>query len=205
MFLLAVAALGASEPTKVVAPEPIKPEGWIRYVDYPDDALRQGQVGTTWFDVLIDEAGQPFGCKTVSSSEVKALDEVSCRLMMQRARFQPARDQFGAAVPSVFRRSASWTLDGNGRRSAPPVDVLLTVSRLPEGTKPEVLVNVVEDPDGRSEVCSVATSSGSDRLDRIACDLVSKVQMADPLVGPTGTKVRAVRARRVAFRVGDAN
>lgn len=205
MFLLAVAALAASEPTEVRAPEPIKPEGWIRYTDYPDDALRQGQVGMTWFDVLIDDAGQPFGCKTVSSSEVKSLDEVSCRLMMQRAHFQPARDQFGTVVPSVFRRSANWTLDGNGRRSAPPVDLLLTVNKIPEGTKPEVVVNTVESPDGRSEACSVATSSGSDRLDKIACESMSGVQMVDPLVGPTGLKVRAVRARRVAFRISDAN
>jgi protein TonB len=200
MLSLTLISLAGATPVSVKGPEPIRPETWVRYTDYPTTVLRAGQVGTVWFEVMIDSAGKPYGCKVIVSSNVKALDDVSCRLMMARGRFEPARDQFGAAISSSFRRAANWSVNWRSARSEWPVDLSVKLNRLPDGVQPEVTVAVVEGADGSFEACSVAKGSGSEKLDQTACDAMKNARMVDPMIGPAGSPVRAVRLRRVSFQ-----
>lgn len=80
----------------------------IEYSDYPIlSALRRdsGEV-TMRFQVGTD--GRARNCVVLVSSGYAALDSTSCRLIEQRARFEPAVDQDGHAVPAIVSETVNW-------------------------------------------------------------------------------------------------
>lgn len=85
--------------------------GAIRNADYPRTASRGERGGTVvaFFDV--DEAGQPQGCRIVRSSGDPDLDATTCRLIVERFRYEPARDPYGRAVPDVMGWEQRWWLE----------------------------------------------------------------------------------------------
>jgi hypothetical protein len=50
------------------------------------------------------------GCTIDQSSGTSALDRATCRIMRSRARYTPARDSNGNAVPSPVEEEVTWTL-----------------------------------------------------------------------------------------------
>ena len=58
--------------------------------DYPVDALRGNQQGLVKTLVTVDAKGKPTACHVVVSSNVRSLDETSCRVLMTRATFPPS-------------------------------------------------------------------------------------------------------------------
>lgn len=85
---------------------------WFSAKDYPRDATIARQQGTTAFELQVDPTGLPSDCRITSSSGSKSLDDQTCTIMMSRARFKPARNANGKAVPTVFRHSMQWKLPG---------------------------------------------------------------------------------------------
>ena len=70
--------------------------------DYPTEALMNGLGGTAQFQLLIDEKGTVAGCDVLRDSGVPVLDVMSCQVLEQRAKFNPAIDSHGKAVRSVM-------------------------------------------------------------------------------------------------------
>jgi protein TonB len=73
--------------------------------DYPFQARRHGWEGTVIADLTIGVRGTVDKCDVVKSSGYKLLDDTTCSILVKRARFHPARDKDGRAVPDLFRTS----------------------------------------------------------------------------------------------------
>lgn len=78
--------------------------------DYPDAAIRSGEQGTSGIRFLVKEDGSLNDCHVIESSGSALLDQTSCRLIMARAKFQPAADRDGKPVTSFSFTRIRWVL-----------------------------------------------------------------------------------------------
>ncbi|UUR08638.1 energy transducer TonB [Sphingomonas glaciei] len=78
--------------------------------DYPVDAIRNEQQGAVAFVLAVSPEGRVTSCRIAQSSGSPALDGTTCRLLRSRARFQPARNEAGRAVPDEVRGRIKWIL-----------------------------------------------------------------------------------------------
>ncbi|HYI41827.1 MAG TPA: TonB family protein [Allosphingosinicella sp.] len=89
--------------------------------DYPLDAVRNREQGAVAFRLTVGPDGRPAGCSITASSGSASLDSSTCRLLTERARFQPARDSGGKAVADSIDGRIIWRLpddDVMGRSEA---------------------------------------------------------------------------------------
>lgn len=114
------------KPEKEVLPpaDPPKPEArkiepararanlasYVSDSDYPASAIRSEQQGTTRFRLSVAPNGKVTDCVVTSSSGSPTLDAATCRLMKSRARFTPAKDSDGKAVPDTAASAIRWVL-----------------------------------------------------------------------------------------------
>ena len=63
---------------------------WVKVGDYPVAALSANQQGIVKLLLTINAKGRPTNCKAVVSSRSAALDTTSCRILMDRAHFEPS-------------------------------------------------------------------------------------------------------------------
>jgi TonB family protein len=81
--------------------------------DYPAEALRKGEEGTVQVELVVDTSGRVSGCTTVQTSGSATLDRATCAILSRRARFNPAHDVNGNAVPDRVRTPPIvWRLEG---------------------------------------------------------------------------------------------
>jgi protein TonB len=79
--------------------------------DYPKEAVRHGWQGNVVVDITVSAEGQVSACKVVQSSGHQVLDDATCRIMFERARFIPAKDKDGKPVEDHFRTPpVTWRL-----------------------------------------------------------------------------------------------
>ena len=81
--------------------------------DYPADALAKGEQGTVQAELFVDADGRVSRCSILRSSSHRSLDDATCKILSQRARFTPARNADGKAVRStVVTPPVRWQLEG---------------------------------------------------------------------------------------------
>jgi TonB family protein len=85
-------------------------EPLITQDDYPPVSIRLGEHGAVGFSVTVSAAGMPTRCDIIASSGFPNLDSQTCALVLQRARFEPARTASGQAVSATFQQKVRWTL-----------------------------------------------------------------------------------------------
>ncbi len=91
------------------AAEKLKPI--FTYEDYPRDAIRAGMEGTVIVDLTVSERGTVADCRIVKSSGYRILDDTTCRLITERAKFIPEKDSNGIAIKSTYRPPPiTWSL-----------------------------------------------------------------------------------------------
>jgi protein TonB len=78
--------------------------------DYPADAIRNEQQGTTAVSLTIGTDGRVSGCSVSASSGSSSLDSATCRVIRSRARFTPAKDQNGNPIQGTFSQRIRWVL-----------------------------------------------------------------------------------------------
>jgi protein TonB len=78
--------------------------------DYPAAAAREGAEGTVLTRFVVDRSGQPTNCVIAQSSGNAALDEVSCRIVIERFRFEPARNAAGNRIEETRAQRIVWRL-----------------------------------------------------------------------------------------------
>ena len=78
--------------------------------DYPAAAMRANEQGRVSFTLDVDANGRVTACAITSSSGSASLDSATCRIMRSRARYTPARDANGKAIPSQDRAAVTWVL-----------------------------------------------------------------------------------------------
>ncbi|HEU0097136.1 MAG TPA: TonB family protein [Allosphingosinicella sp.] len=88
--------------------------------DYPAAALRNEEQGTTQFRLAVGKDGRVGACTVTSSSGSSSLDSATCRLMMRRAVFDPARDRRGRPRAGRYEGRIAWRIREPEER-APPV------------------------------------------------------------------------------------
>ena len=82
--------------------------GKIRDKDYPK-ALREANIsGTTVTEVAVDTSGRAAACRVTRTSGSRELDTTTCRLIMERFRFKPARNAAGQAVAAQIEYEQEW-------------------------------------------------------------------------------------------------
>ena len=110
-LLSAGSAKGEVEPRWLIFPLPEGAE--LRYLpvvvtlkDYPQQARRSGEEGTTLLSLQIDTSGRLRGCTTAQSSGSPLLDEQACRLYRERGRFELR----GTSEPVTVHAPVKWVL-----------------------------------------------------------------------------------------------
>jgi TonB family protein len=113
LLILFVAQVATSLPS---SPPPPSGTGDLRTLfsvtDYPPMAIQQHMQGTVVADLWISEKGKPSRCQIVRSSGYELLDDTTCKILLWRARFTPARDAFGKPVKDKVRTPPiTWGLE----------------------------------------------------------------------------------------------
>lgn len=169
----------APSPAWATAARPTgNPGEWVTVGDYPAKALREGFQGTTGFRVTIGTDGSVTGCTVTLSSGTTELDEATCRLVSQRARFSPALNAKGEAVVGQFSSRIRWVIPQN--EAAPGPIALKPFSRV---------ISFWVETDGSVSQCRVTANgidvTASDRQNPCAAG-----QSVAPLTDASGKPVR---------------
>lgn len=106
--------LATASAKPLYTPKAAKPKGdssrWLTTDDYPRRGLLNQREGRTSYRLSIDASGRVTSCSVVKSSGFEELDQATCQLLPRRARFEPARDEAGAAVSGSYAGSVTWRL-----------------------------------------------------------------------------------------------
>lgn len=86
------------------------PAGWVSTNDYPARDLREGNQGTTRFELTVGTDGRVAACTITRSSGFAGLDQATCDALTRRARFMPATDENGAKAVGRFSSSIRWVI-----------------------------------------------------------------------------------------------
>ncbi|QIG80421.1 energy transducer TonB [Stakelama tenebrarum] len=92
------------------AATPIDQAKWITAAQYPQGARDAGEEGTVGYVLLVDAEGKVTNCAISRPTRSWRLDTATCRILRERARFTPARDAQGRAVPGRFEGAFTWQL-----------------------------------------------------------------------------------------------
>jgi protein TonB len=83
---------------------------YVSDADYPSTAARNEEQGTTRFKLAVGSDGRVKECTVTSSSGSSALDATTCKLMRQRAKFQPATGADGKPTGDTVASAIRWVL-----------------------------------------------------------------------------------------------
>ena len=108
VWAYAAMAATVTPPPAAPLPQAVAPYAWIAAEDYPQQAARAGLGGWVGYALDVDAQGGVTGCKVTRYSGVAALDNITCGLLMRRARFLPARGADGKAVASHYAGRLMW-------------------------------------------------------------------------------------------------
>jgi protein TonB len=88
---------------------PVRIEGALSNADYRRARAPEGAAGTVMVSFRVRTDGRADSCSVIRSSGYDVFDEATCRLIEQRFRYQPARDESGRAVDWTIRTDYTWT------------------------------------------------------------------------------------------------
>jgi TonB family protein len=83
---------------------------YVQDGDYPVLAMRRGEQGVVGFELDVAPNGRVANCRVTQSSGSRLLDYATCRVMISRARFTPARNADGSAAPDTVTSAIRWSL-----------------------------------------------------------------------------------------------
>ncbi|HYD14093.1 MAG TPA: energy transducer TonB [Allosphingosinicella sp.] len=112
----AAPAAAAATPVPPSAAPP-RPTDWplpISDDDYPAAAIRGDEEGKVRYRLDIGADGRVARCTVTGSSGSATLDSATCRIVTRRARFAPARDSQGNAIPDARDGEVTWRLGEQG-------------------------------------------------------------------------------------------
>ncbi|MEH6723042.1 MAG: TonB family protein [Qipengyuania sp.] len=86
------------------------PAAWLSTDDYRPSWVRREMTGLARFRLEIAANGRVTDCTVTGSTGHGVLDTATCKLVTQRARFEPARSGTGEAVASSYSGAVLWQL-----------------------------------------------------------------------------------------------
>lgn len=84
------------------------PRRWLTAADFPTRQWKRRKSSIVTFRLDIDTAGRPTACFVPRVYTPEDYAATTCKLLMQRAAFQPARDQAGKPAASYYVNTVSW-------------------------------------------------------------------------------------------------
>lgn len=102
--------LGRPTLSAPVGVRAINPSNWINSQDtlpWPSRGFRSGQ-GVLRFTLRVDEEGRAEKCEVDRSTGSRRFDREACRILMERARFEPARGADGTAAKARYTSSVRF-------------------------------------------------------------------------------------------------
>jgi hypothetical protein len=87
------------------------PQQWFSVSDYPRDLRRQNKVSEIKVRLLVDAAGNPTKCTSLSNFDEPKFNELVCGIFMKRAKFEPAEFADGTKVPSYYINRVVFRLE----------------------------------------------------------------------------------------------
>lgn len=197
--IILAASLGyVSGPLKAV---PIGDRSnWVRANDL---AKISRDAARTTIDLIIDENGKAVDCRVVIGSGQNDLDKSVCRALVRRARFRPATTEDGSKVRYVYRDRITWAPQAEGRNYVrTDADLVITSEKLQQTPTGLAEVFVILSGGATPPRCKVASTSGSDVLDNLACEIAVNPEVAPPVTDANGEQVSAIRSFYVGFEPG---
>jgi len=89
----------------------IRPLGDLfKSTTYPSQAISEGNSGAVGLAMLIDETGKVRDCMVEQTSGYATLDTMSCFVIVNQARFEPAVGADGKPVKSASSQRISWRI-----------------------------------------------------------------------------------------------
>ena len=85
--------------------------GRLKDSDYPRALGDAGISGTVSVRYTVAVTGRVSDCTVTRSSGSTTLDDLTCRLIRERFRFAPSRDEDGVPVPAIIVENHSWLID----------------------------------------------------------------------------------------------
>ena len=99
---------GSGRGAGLVTP-PQRLEGALTNADYRRARPPEGAAGTVVVSFRVRTDGRVDRCAVARSSGFAVFDEATCRLIEQRFRFRPARDEGGRPLDWTIRTDFTWT------------------------------------------------------------------------------------------------
>lgn len=87
---------------------PVHIAGALTDADYARSGLPRGASGTVVISIRVRADGSVDRCRTIRSSGYAAIDTATCRLVVQRFRFRPARDASGRPIDYQLNTDFTW-------------------------------------------------------------------------------------------------
>lgn len=104
-------------PPAPPAPTRVRPAQWrvppsslITSNDYPAPSIRAEEEGRTEVRLFVSTAGRVQRCAVLVSSGFERLDAATCRVLTERARFTPARNERGRRAVGMVTAGITWRL-----------------------------------------------------------------------------------------------
>lgn len=83
---------------------------WLTSNDYPTGALKRGQSGRLIVRLDVDATGKAQGCRVLYRVASDEFANLTCKLILKRAKFTPALDEFGKPIKSYYIRTINWLM-----------------------------------------------------------------------------------------------
>ena len=84
--------------------------GRFRNSDFPSSAKAAGRL-TIGVRYAVGPSGRVEHCEIIAPSGYPEVDAMTCRVIVERYRFQPARDEEGVPVTEVTEEDYTWSFD----------------------------------------------------------------------------------------------
>jgi hypothetical protein len=190
---------------QLTAAQPVKYPSWFSHDDVPLALIAEN----TWRRVTVRAVVRPGGmlqkCEIERSSGDPKVDAHTCKLLLKRAHYTPARWSDGSPAYGIVRLPVLWSV---GRRppSDLPGDVEVTLSEIPSGEGSSITVGVVIAVDELGHAVSCAAEPAKARepkpssiLYNLACERALSAYRAIPARDDNGRAVRSVQNAVVRF------
>lgn len=86
------------------------PATWLSSRDYPRGLVAMGVQGLVQLRLSVGTDGVPTQCQIQGSTRGADFDEISCKRLMERARFEPALGADGQPIASFYRTSIRFMM-----------------------------------------------------------------------------------------------
>ena len=98
------------DPDVELTQRPRLVRGEITHSDYPSALVSAGTQGTVVTRFMVGPTGQVTSCSPVVSSGHQELDAVTCALISERYRYNPALDRDGRPTATMLIQTVRWML-----------------------------------------------------------------------------------------------